>query len=274
MKNNSNGMKKLMFFNLFLMVFGWVSLGLSFEPWEGETTRNVKLREAPGIDQRVLTVIERGDKAEVLDQKEDWYLVSIKGKQSEIKGWVFAKFIKLVAGKAETAQVPTTTKEKVTPAPPETKEARPLTEARKETESQSGAEKEITQAPQTIGEEKQGEPILVREEEENLESFSQVQGASASPEKSPSPAEQPPAKAEQKATPVTQKQEVAAGNAGIITFLKDLLSGAALLATVLLSSLAFIFSFRAYRIVRECYQSMIRFQVRWQNLQDKEREKK
>ncbi len=97
-------MKKLMFFNLFLMVFGWVSLGLSFELWDGETTRNVKLREAPGLDQRVLTVIARGDKAEVLDQKEDWYLVSIKGKQSEIKGWVFAKFIKLVAGKAEAAR--------------------------------------------------------------------------------------------------------------------------------------------------------------------------
>jgi len=260
-------MKKLMFFNLFLMVFGWVSLGLSFELWDGETTRNVKLREAPGLDQRVLTVIARGDKAEVLDQKEDWYLVAIKGKQSEIKGWVFAKFIKLVAGKAEAAQMLTTTKEKVTPAPPETKEAR------KETEPQSEAKQEITQAPQTIGEEKQGEPIVVRVEEKNLESFSPPQGAIASPEESPSPAGQPP-KTEQKATPISQNQETAAANAGVITFLKDLLRGAALLATVLLSFLAFIFSFRAYRIVRECYRSMIRFQVRWQNLQDKKKEEK
>jgi len=39
MKNSINGMKKLMFFNLFLMVFGWVSLGLSFEPCEGEITK-------------------------------------------------------------------------------------------------------------------------------------------------------------------------------------------------------------------------------------------
>jgi|GEM_PF-1987488 len=286
MKNNINRMKKLMFFNLFLMVFGWVSLGLSFEPCEGEITRNVKLREAPGLDQRVLTVIKQGDKAEVLDQKEDWYLVSIKGKKSEIKGWVFAKFIKLVAGKAEAAQMLTTTKEeakkiesslegkeKINQAPPETKEARPLSEARKEAEPQSGAAKEITQTPQIIGEEQHGEPIVVREEEKNLESFPQAQGATARPEKRPSPVGQP-AKMEQKAPPVSQNQGATAGNAGIIPFLKDLLSGAALLAAVILSSLAFIFSFRAYRIVRECYQSMIRFQVRWQNLQDKERKEK
>jgi hypothetical protein len=111
MKNNTNEMKKLMFFTLLLMVFGWGSLGLSFEPCEGEITRNVKLREAPGLDQRVLTVIKRGDKVKVLDQKEDWYLVSIKGKKSEIKAWVFANFIKLVAEKAEAAQMLTSTKE-------------------------------------------------------------------------------------------------------------------------------------------------------------------
>jgi len=155
--------------------------------------------------------------------------------------------------------------EKVTPAPSKTKEAR------KGTEPQSGAEKEITQTPQTIGEDNQGESKVVGMGEENLESFPQAQGAIASPEKNSSLAEQP-AKTEHKSTPITQNQEAAAGNAGIITFLKDLLSGAGLLATVLLSSLAFIFSFRADRIVRECYQSMILFQVRWQNLQDKKRE--
>ncbi len=143
---------------------------------------------------------------------------------------------------AKKIESPLEGKEKITPAPPETKEARPLSEARKETEPQSEAEQEITQAPQTIGEEKQGEPIVVRVEEKNLESFSPPQGAIASPEKSPSPAGQP-AKMEQKAIPVSQNQEAAAGNAGIITFLKDLLRGTALLETVLLSSLAFIFLF-------------------------------
>jgi hypothetical protein len=286
MKRGFNLMKKIFILTLLLMVFGWGSLGLSFEPCEGEITRNVKLREAPGLDQRVLTVIKRGDKVKVLDQKEDWYLVSIKGKKSEIKAWVFANFIKLVAEKAEAAQMLTSTKEeakkiesplegkeKIIPAPPETKEVLPLSEAREETEPQAGAAKEITQTPQIIGKEQQGEPIVVSEEGKNLEPFPQAQGAIASPEKSSSPAGQP-AKMEQKTTPVSQNQEAAAGNAGIITFLKDLLRGTALLATVILSSLAFIFSFRAYRIVRECYQSMIRFQVRWQNLRDKEREEK
>ncbi len=82
------------------MVFGWVSLGLSFEPCEGEITRNVKLREAPGLDQRVLTVIKRGDKAKVLDQKEDWYLGVYKRKTIGNKSMGFCKVYKTGCGKS------------------------------------------------------------------------------------------------------------------------------------------------------------------------------
>jgi len=136
----------------------------------------------------------------------------------------------LTATKEEAKKIesPLEGKEKINQAPQETKETLPPSEAREETEPQSGAAKEITQTSQIIGEEQQGEPRFVREEERNLESFPQAQGAIASPEKSYSPSEQPPAKVEQKAPPVSQNQGATAANAGIITFLKDLLSGAAL----------------------------------------------
>jgi hypothetical protein len=79
----------------------------------------------------------------------------------------------LTATKEEAKKIesPLEGKEKINQAPQETKETLPPSEAREETEPQSGAAKEITQTPQNIGEEQQGEPRVVREEEKNLEFF-------------------------------------------------------------------------------------------------------
>lgn len=256
MKKGVIVMKKTFILALLFMVFSGMRPGLSFETWEGYVTTNIKLRKNPGLNQKVLAFLNRGDRVTIVDKNGDWYQIVRKGAPLELKGWVFEKYIKPAPEKAEVTLVSTTEKEEETNT--------------KATELPSGAEKETAQISQAIGEENKGEPLVVVVEEKKLEAPTQPQEAITGPEKSSPPAEKP-VRVEQKATPVPQDKGAAAGNARIVTFFRDLLKGITVLVTVILSCLAFIFSFRAYRIAQECYQTMIRFQVRWQSLQEKER---
>jgi hypothetical protein len=139
MKNNSNMMKKLMFFSLFLMIFNWVSLGLSFESWEGNIVNAVSLREAPSFDQKVLMNLKPGVAVTIIDKNGDWCRVIAKEeqpqqkglilrklcvtklfthdspKQSELKGWVSEKDINRVAEKPEVRVAAPVKEEKIKP---------------------------------------------------------------------------------------------------------------------------------------------------------------
>ncbi len=63
----------------------------------GEVISRVNLRQAPGINEKVITVITGGTLVIVKDQQADWYKVAISRTTYAYEGWIYGKFLKLIS---------------------------------------------------------------------------------------------------------------------------------------------------------------------------------
>jgi len=73
----------------------------TFEPWDGEATIGVKLRQYPGLDAQILTVIQKGDQIKIKSKSGNWYEAVFKKNTMAYEGWVYYKYIKPVISAKE-----------------------------------------------------------------------------------------------------------------------------------------------------------------------------
>jgi hypothetical protein len=70
---------------------------LATETIYGEVISRVNLRQAPGRNAKMITVIPAGTLVVVKDQQADWYRIAISGTTYAYEGWVYGKFLKLIS---------------------------------------------------------------------------------------------------------------------------------------------------------------------------------
>ena len=120
-------MKKLLM--IFLMV--------AFIPIHAGTTRAsvrgpaeiispVNLRQGPGLDSAVISVLQQGQKVTVLDMRSNWLMVSVDGDTYGFRGWVYGDYLVRLA-----------------PSDPPVVPSRPADNPREETSTGGGTEMKI-----------------------------------------------------------------------------------------------------------------------------------
>lgn len=243
---------------LYIVCFG-ISHTHAFESWLGEVTANVNLRKSPGLDQEIVTVLEEATIVEVVDKSGGWYQVVTLWDTPEHKGWVYGKHIRENSENVKSAEAPAEmVPEKKTgePQPPpertDTAETPPVIEEALKPEIPEPKEK-VTPP----------EPVL--EVEERI-----VPVPPAQPQHRPPLPEVATVHVEstEKTTPVARSTDD--DRAGTLQWTRSLLRSLVRLASVILSCLALVFSFKAYRLAQTCYQEIARMNMRFEDLPDEE----
>jgi len=63
----------------------------------GKVISSVNLRQAPGMNEKIITGIPGGTLVIVKDQQANWYRVAISGTAYSYEGWLYGKFLKLIS---------------------------------------------------------------------------------------------------------------------------------------------------------------------------------
>ena len=96
MRKNINLYINLIFF-IMVMVTCLSINSFATETMYGEVISRVNLRQAPGMNEKIITGIPGGTLVIVKDQQADWYRVAISGTTYAYEGWIYGKFLKLIS---------------------------------------------------------------------------------------------------------------------------------------------------------------------------------
>jgi len=232
MQKGSNQVKKILsFFIVYLLVF-WAQSVFAFDLWKGEVTTNVNLRKSPGLDGGIITRLDKGDRVIVKDKYGEWYQVVLEKEIFGYKGWMNGQYLKRVQSKEEIEAVPS---EEVT-------EEAPLEE----------------KVSKTLLEEKEGEKEEEVKQEEKDKKGEKQQNLLKPPQEKISPQKSLPAAmgVEKNEPPTINSTENYFGYQGIRSFLRLLLR----LASAILSCIALLFAYRAYKLAKACYEMTTQLQ--------------
>ena len=97
MRKNINPYISLSIFLIMLMTIcpsrNSFATGISY----GEVISRVNLRQAPGLNEKIITGIPSGTMVIVKDQQANWYRIAISGETYGYEGWIYGKFLKLIS---------------------------------------------------------------------------------------------------------------------------------------------------------------------------------
>ncbi|MBL0699822.1 MAG: SH3 domain-containing protein [Desulfosarcina sp.] len=96
MRKNINLYINLIFF-IMVMITCLSINSFATETMYGEVISRVNLRQAPGMNEKIITGIPGGTLVIVKDQQADWYRVAISGTTYAYEGWIYGKFLKLIS---------------------------------------------------------------------------------------------------------------------------------------------------------------------------------
>lgn len=262
-------------------------------PWQGTLSSRVNLRMAPGLSGKIITGIDRGQVVTVENKHEDWLQVTVNGNGFRLTGWIYGKYVQPSETIAAPTAVAPMAAEPPSPAPAAVKQAALAEPAKPEVammaapaptaafpESQEAPEKPV---PARQAEQPFRQPTKVaspstpdHSAEPAIASAADVKAPAAPmPAKPTQPTEQAPADFQSsqavastekvqppevifrrddepvkpQSTPKPQKAEKPSFYVFIHLGLR--------LATVLLASLAFLFSIKAMRLARAAHQPVI-----------------
>lgn len=237
-------------------------IGAASVEWEAQATSRLNLRAAPGKDQSIVTMLTRGTTVVVMEQQGEWCKVVGKG-DTTLQGWVAAAYLAKMWPPQEAASPEAAPQEVETKAPEKGMEPPP-------------EEVQMPATPQNVT-----GPTAPAEKSEPSESAKPEgsEGAAPVPPQEspvePAPAEPSEAFAPEIATeapgipaaaaPVAPAAEAPVGLRGLSVVLRQVVS----LAAMIMACLALVFAYKAYLLAQECYRAMMRFQLRFQQTQDK-----
>ena len=97
MRKNINSYTNLSIFLIMLMITcpsrNSFATGISY----GEVISSVNLRQAPGLNGKIITGIPSGTLVIVKDQQAGWYRISVSGETYGYEGWIYGKFLKMIS---------------------------------------------------------------------------------------------------------------------------------------------------------------------------------
>jgi uncharacterized protein YraI len=231
--------------------FLWISMGAASAEWEAQATSTLNLRVSPGIDQKILTVLTPGAAVVVTEQQGEW--CKVVGKDApEVQGWVVAAYLKKTTPDEQAASPGSAQKEveKVVPEkgmhPPQ-EAATPAPESANEP-SAPAAGQEVPEIKKAEGIETTSSPLR-----------KDAPGVGASE----------PARVPSLETAGEASKTAAADTPDALSGLSLMLRQVVQLASVIMSCLALVFSYKAFQLAQECYRAMMRFQLRFQQTQEK-----
>lgn len=80
-----------------LMIICLTNTVFALDPGQGEIISRVNLRQAPGLQGKVITGIQRGTMVIVKDRQGDWYRVIVSGETYGYEGWIYGKYLRLLS---------------------------------------------------------------------------------------------------------------------------------------------------------------------------------
>lgn len=239
-------------FLLLLVGFLWTSVVAASAEWEARATSKLNLRASPGRDQSILAVLTPGAALLVTEQQGEWCKVS--GKDAPyVQGWVAAAFLKKTTPEEQDAS-PGSAQKEVEQAGPE--------------KGMETSHEVVPAAPESVIE-RSG--LAAGQEVPETRNAEVAEITSSSPLKD-SPHVMVPAEPAGALTPEIAAEaprsagaETPEGMGGLSVILRQ----AVLLASAIMSCLALVFSYKAFLLAQECYRAMMRFQLRFQQTQEK-----
>jgi hypothetical protein len=204
------------------------------------------------MDQNILTVLTPGAAVLVTEQQGEW--CKVVGKDApDLQGWVAAAFLKKTSQEGQAAS----------PVPAQGEVEKLLPEKGMET-----PQKVVPQAPESATEETSpasGQEVPETKKAEVIETTSSSLLKDSPPVLVPAE----PAGVVTPETAAVASRTTAAETPDAISGLSVLLRQVVQLASVIMSCLALIFSYKAFQLAQECYRAMMRFQLRFQQTQEK-----
>ena len=84
----------------------WAGRCEAYEPWEGQVTVRLNVRQAPGRTSPVITQIDQGALVTVSDEREGWYKVTVEEETFGFIDWVHGKYVKDPNALSKTSSSP------------------------------------------------------------------------------------------------------------------------------------------------------------------------
>jgi len=103
--------RRVWLLNCFIILTIW-SIGRAancsepYEPWKGEVTTRVNVRQAPGETSHILTQIDEGVEVTISDEKEGWFKVVVEKDTFGFVGWVYGRYVRNPAAASPTSYPP------------------------------------------------------------------------------------------------------------------------------------------------------------------------
>jgi SH3 domain protein len=72
-----------------LCIWGWTSLAAAQEVYVSGITK-ITMRTGPGVEHKIVAMLETGTRLEVLEYRSDWSLVQLENQK---QGWVLTRFL-------------------------------------------------------------------------------------------------------------------------------------------------------------------------------------
>ena len=86
---------------LVAIVVIWVCVPVyGYDRWRGEISATVNLRQSPGLEGKVITLLERGEDVLVTDSRDGWCKVAIETDTYGYNGWVYGQYVREVVNVA------------------------------------------------------------------------------------------------------------------------------------------------------------------------------
>lgn len=228
---------KFALFCLATLLAGTIPAICPASPLEAQITANVNLRQAPGLEGKVITGLDEGQRVTVADQEQNWRLVEVSGDGYGYRGWVYGDYVQVL----ETAPGPVESLRAAAQKPPAQRPA-----------SLEPAEEKPAAAARTLPAEFEKKAVTSKalsREAETSPGPSPIREASAVP---PRLAPDSPAAAASPGGNTAVKLPASRTPAGSITGGGSSPFAIALrMATVLFSCTALLFSFRALQLSRK-----------------------
>ena len=93
----------LILFLAILMITCLANTAFALDLGQGEIISRVNLRQAPGLQGKIITGIQRGTIVIVKDRQGDWYRIIVSSETYGYEGWIYGKYLRLFS---ETASHP------------------------------------------------------------------------------------------------------------------------------------------------------------------------
>lgn len=121
-------MKKLLYLFLACSLSFWAESASAVELHNAQVNANVNLRQSPGLDGKIITVLEKGTRVTIKDRRGDWCQIAFENETFSVKAWVFAEYIKEIENLDEQASRPSTVEAKEPEQPEEPFQDKPPSE--------------------------------------------------------------------------------------------------------------------------------------------------